>query len=267
MKRLLLIGFSIGLQSVVHGSSNASSTSTAPTVIEGPQLTNFDAELKKLFPGTTRVSQRTFLPRTSGGTTFTGLVGRLLGEATHSQLESIDVRRYIYEAYKGNELLGVAHGSEYQRGTQAKVRVDIFYDTYGVIKDMRLGGISDKILKKFHAGGNLEQFVGRSPEDFEIKRNRRGRVSKKGDFLTAHKAPGDSEARQVFESILRTVRYNAAFMDVAFFITKHPNLDNDSQKLRVNASNNGPEAYVSSSKVVENAEDGSLLLLNGNTGN
>ncbi len=260
MKRLVLI---IGLQAVVgQASSNAQSASSQYTFSDGPKLNNYESELKKLFPTANRVVERTFLPRTSGGTTFTGLVGRLLGEATHSQLESIDVRRYIYEAYKDGELLGVAHGSEYQRGSNPKVRVDIFYDTNGIIKDMRLTGVPDAILKKFHAANTLAQFIGRTPEDFEIKRNRRGRVSKKGDFLTSYKSPGDSQARVYFDSILRSVRYNAAFMDVAFFITQHPNLDNDSRKLRVRASNNGPEAYVSSSKVVENQEDGSLLLLN-----
>jgi hypothetical protein len=192
-------------------------------------------------------------------------VARLLGEATHSEHESIDTRRYIYEAYRGSDLLGVAHGSVYQRGNGPKVRVEIFYDTNGIIKDMRLTGVSDDVLKKLHAGGQLAQFMGRSPEDFEIKRNRRGRISKKGDFLATQKFPGDAKARAHYEAIVRSVRYNAAFMDVAFFITKHPNLDNDSEKLRVRASANGPEAYVSSSKVVENQEDGSMLLLNGNT--
>jgi hypothetical protein len=265
MKRLLLIGLSFGLQVVLgQASSNAQSTTKQTNISEGPQLQNYDAELKKLFPSVTRVVERPFLPRTSGGTTFTGLVARLLGEATHSQLEAIDVRRYIYEAYNGTELVGVAHGSEYQRRDGPRVRVDIFYDTNGVIRDMRLGGIPDGVLKKLHASGTLRQFVGRVPEDFEIRRNRRGSIAKRGDFLTSHKNPGDAESRKYFELIVRSVRYNAAFMDVAFFITKHPNLDNDSRKLRVRASSSGPEAYVSSAKVIENSEDGSLLLLNGN---
>jgi len=266
MKRLLAIG--LGLQVVIgQASVSAQSAKPAPTVTEGPQLKNYETELKKIFPEATRFAERPFLPRSSGGTTFTGLVARLLGEGTHSLHESIDTRRYMYEAYKGDELLGVAHGSTYQRGNGPLVTAEVFYDTFGVIKDIRLTGVSDGVLKSLHSGGHLAQFIGRKPEDFEIKRNRRGRVAHKGDFLASHKAPKGGDARDVYDAIVRTVRYNAAFMDVAFFITQHPNLDNDSQKLRVRASQNGPEAYVSSSKVIENREDGSMILLNGNAGN
>lgn len=269
MKRLLLITLGLGglaLTAKANLSSAAKKTASPFPSSEGPRLTNYEAELKRLFPSTTRVTERPFLPRTSGGTTFTGLVNRLLGEATHSEHESIDLRRFIYEAYKGNELLGLAHSSEYESKSHPRVRVDIFYDTNGVIKDMKIGGVPDSLLKKLHSEGHLAQFVGRTPEDFEIKRNRRGRISKTGDFLTSYKRPG-GEVQKYFESLLRSVRYNAAFMDVAFFITQHPNLDRDSRRLRVVASENGPEAYVSSTTVVENLEDGSLLLKSGRNKN
>lgn len=265
MKRLLLIGMGLGVQIVAgQASSYAQGPDAKYSVTDGPRLKDYESELKKLFPGADKVVERPFLPRTSGGTTFTGLVNRLLGEGSHSALESIDLRRYIYEAYKGDTLLGVAHGSEYENGSHPKVRVDVYYDTDGVIKDMRLSGVPDDVLKKFHSERYLEQFIGRKVEDFEIKRNRRGKISKTGDFLAAYRSPSrDSDAGKFFASLIRSVRYNAAFMDVAFFITKHPNLDNASRRVRVRASSGGPEAYVSSSRVVENAEDGSMILMNG----
>lgn len=256
-----------GFFTFAHASQNpevsASKRVSQYPVVDGPRLSNFETELKRLFPNANKVIEREFLPRTSGGTTFTGLVNRLLGEATHSEHESIDVKRYIYEAYKDEELLGVAHSSEYENKHQPKVRVDIFYDTDGIIKDMKIGGVPESVLKKFHSEGLLAQFVGRTPEDFEIKRNRRGKISKKGDFLSSYKKPSSGESAKFFDSLVRSVRFNAAFMDVAFFITQHPNLDNNSRRLRVAVAKGGPEAYVSSTRVIENPEDGSLILSDG----
>lgn len=264
MKRLVLVTLGISLFGGFARAAGDASKANAPyPVFEGPRLANFQTELKRLFPRADKVIERPFLPRTSGGTTFTGLVNRLLGESTHSELESIDLRRYIYEAYKGDQLLGVAHSSEYENKDRPKVRVDVFYDTEGVIRDMKIGGIPENVLKEFHAKGYLSQFVGHKPEDFEIKRNRRGHISKTGNFLSAYKKPVSAELKKFFDSLVRTVRYNAAFMDVAFFITQHPNLDNDSQRLRVMAAKNGPEGYVSSTRVIENPTDGSMLLMDG----
>jgi len=247
----------------LQATSRSSDKKPGIEVTDGPKISNYESVVKSVFSDAKKIEETAFLPRTSGGSTFVGLVRRLLGEITHREYESIDMQRYIYKAFdRDGELLGVVHASEFESGINPKVRVDIFYDTNGVVKDLKLEGVPNDVLSSLHKDGSLAQFLNATPEDFEIKRNRRGRISKKGEFLRKQKFPPSKRVRKYYESIVRAVRFNAAFMDVSFFITQHPNLDKNSRQVRVNLSQGGPEAYVSSAKIIKHAKDDSVLLMN-----
>lgn len=80
-------------------------------VVDGPRLTNYQQELKHIYPTADRIEEYSFLPREWGGLTLMGLIGRLVGDRAQKPFETIDTRRYIYRAYKGDNALGVSHGS------------------------------------------------------------------------------------------------------------------------------------------------------------
>jgi hypothetical protein len=84
----------------------------------------------------------------------------------------------------------------------------------------------------------------------------------KGAFLARAKRPKSQEARTAFEKVLRSVRFSAAFMDVAYFITQHPDqADKPTQEfpegiqLTSGTPTTGPEAFVDK-KNIANPIDG-----------
>ena len=110
---------------------------------------------------------------------------------------------------------------------------------------------SEAIQKEFQAQGILDQFVGKNPENFEVVLGRKGRVKSRAAFLSQAKRPHSAEGRAYFEKLMRSLRFNTAFMDVAYFITQHPDLadktsdSGSSVQLKASAMPlSGPEAYA-----------------------
>jgi hypothetical protein len=219
-------------------------------VNDGPRLKDFGAQLKMLFPESTTQKEIDFLPLTYGGTTFIGLLTRLFGEGVDRSREGLKTRRYIYQALKGDEPVGVAHGSDFILGSN-KVDVFVFYTAGGTIKEVRVNGLPSSVEDTLKKGGFLTQFIGHTTAEFEIIRGKRGRIRSRGAFLSLVKKPTDAQSRPYFEKLYRSVRYNCAFMDVAFFITRHPDLADKSNQafpseveVSSGKSSTGPEAFV-----------------------
>lgn len=203
-----------------------SSQAESPSVVEGTRLQNYQQELKIVFPEATRIEEYTFLPREWGGITLMGLIGRLVGSRAKKPYEAIDTRRYLYRAFKGNEVLGVVHGSSIQATSQT---IDIFayYDAQGNVKDIRIDKAPASVLSKLSSGGYLKQFLNRPAGDFSVTIGRRARVVSWGKFSAEAKRPRDKEARAYYNAILRSMRFNTAFVEIAYFIGQNSIAKND----------------------------------------
>lgn len=241
-------------QMVLEGSRNARSTDPGlvpdPDVTNGPRLDNFRDEMMSRFPGATRISEESLLPQTAGGTTFMGLIGRLLGEGIDRQHEGLKTRRFIYAAERNNQPMGFAHGARFEWGGR-NIDVFVFYTAGASITDLKVINLPERISENFQKNKSLEQFIGQSTHDFEVRRGRRGRIISRGAFLSNARRPPESDARAYFERVLRSVRFNAAFMDVAMFITQHPDLAEkpvqefpEEAEVRSGKSASGPEAFI-----------------------
>ncbi|MBP7843431.1 MAG: hypothetical protein KA116_01330 [Proteobacteria bacterium] len=213
---------------------------------EGPRLGDYKSELRLYYKGGNYFEEAAILPTKSGGTTFTGLIVRLLGDRLDDQTEGLKVKRYMYHILKDKKHLGVAHGSSFEyEGKLANVFV--FYDLNRSIQNIKVENLPDDVLAELSKGPYLEQFKGRKVEDFEKQSVRQGRGRRKqtswrmGEFFSDAQKPNSAKARKAWDGIFRSVRYNAAFMDVAFFITKHPDLDEESEKINSNEAISGPE--------------------------
>ncbi len=253
--------FGILAVSTLLGSANAQANSKTPAAEEvsdlsrtsasaGPRLRNPGATLKAIYPSMTRSTEQSFLPAQNGGSTFGGLVGRLLGEAPKREFEGLDVRRHLYHVFAGDRKVGVAHGSTVDvQGLDLDVFV--FYDPTGKILDVRLENMPGADANKLAEA--LVQFRGRDATDFEVIRGRRGRIVSRGAFLSHARRPADSRVQPAFERVLRAVRFNAAFMDVAYFIKEHPDLADDN-RIAMTEAVSGPEAFIRSREVAANQE-------------
>jgi hypothetical protein len=219
-------------------------------IIEGPQLPHYSEELKKIFPSADSFKISDVLPLQAGGTSFVGLVARLLGEGPDRTLEGLHTRRYIYIALEKDKAVGVAHGSTINVGASS-VDVFVYYSAGGTIRQVQLLRASDTLMRELTSGGYLKQFEGFTTEDFEMIRGRRHRIKSKGAFFAKVHKPGSGALRNSFDKIIRAVRFNAAFMDVAYFITQHPDMADqpleefpDEVKVTTGVPLSGPEAFA-----------------------
>lgn len=214
--------------------------------VKVPQVADL---LRTHFPKMTKVEEISFLPWNQGGTSFTGLVTRLLGAGLDPEFEGLRARRYFYIAYEGKIPLGVAHASSDTVGPH-QIDTSVIYTAGGTVVDVIVHGLPKSVENDFEKSKILNQFLNRSTEDFEVILGRKGRIRSKGAMFKALKYPPSSESRNYFEKIFRSLRFNTAFMDVAFFITQHPDLadktsdDGTEEVAGTEASEESPESFV-----------------------
>jgi hypothetical protein len=237
------------------------------TINDGPRLVQAQDALKKVYPSMTNFKEEIHLPLERGGSSFMGLVSRLLGEAPSREHEGLRTRRYLYHVFENNRSLGSAHGSMALMGSERKP-VFVFFDPEGIILHIRVDELAPEVQSTLERGDFLKQFIGRSTEDFELIRGRRGRVQSRGDMLSQTRKPSSGPARAAVEGILRSLRFNSAFMDVAHFITQHPDLaDRASQdfpsavQVTTQPPNSGPEAFARTQVAGGNPLEGRPFLL------
>ena len=125
-------------------------------------------------------------------------------------------------------------------------------DVDGTVRDLKVVGLPDPQLKALNDGKYLEQFKGHATEDFEVTIGKKGRIKSRGIFYSHVRYPGPTPLRKTFERIVRSMRYNASFMDVAFFITQHPDLAAEDRLAKIEPVS-GPEAFIKNRKA--EAED------------
>ncbi len=219
-------------------------------VISGYEIPNLKNRMASIFPQATYSKKSDLLPSNFGGTSFTGLVARLLGEGLNKQFEGLNTKQIIYYGIEKDQTVGLAHAATSEFAGQL-LHTIVFYTPGGTVKKVEVDGINEKIQSEFKADNILDQFAGYPTEDFEVIRGRKGKIVSRGTFLSKVKRPKSSEGRQIFEKVLRSVRYSAAFMDVAYFITQHPDqADKPTQEFPegielTNATpTSGPEAFV-----------------------
>ena len=242
---------------------------TDADVIEAARLPDFKNTMKGLFPESLDVREAPLLPLEYGGSTFTGLVARLLGETASREFEGLRTRRFIYYANgKNNVPVGLGHGSSVD-GHGKNIDVFVFYTAGGTIKQLQVTGVPAGIMKQLVDGGYLSQFNGRSLSEFEVIRGKKGRIKSKGIFLRTAREP-KSDARFYFDKIMRAVRYNTAFMGVAYFITQHPDMADknahefpEEVEITKGQATSGPEAFIRSKKISGSAVDGKITMQHG----
>lgn len=234
---------------LILGCLNFSGSIVASQLItmDGPRILDYKKLLVSYYKEGNRFEEQEFVPALSGGTTFSGLVVRLLGERLDDKLEGLNTKRFLYHAYKDKKPVGIAHGSSFYIDNQP-ANLFIFYNLDGSIQDIKVENVPEAILIALNQGSFIDQFKGRKVEDFEKQSimekkhgHRRVKSWRLGEFFSEAKKPSSGKVRQVWDSIFRSVRFNAAFMDVAFFITKHPDLDEESEKINSNLAISGPE--------------------------
>lgn len=239
VRRLLVWGTALSL---IGATAHAAPTSAPDRAVrDGARLKDADTALKRVFPGTTAIREQTLLPLDSGGTSLMGLIVRLFGERPDGEFEGISTKRFVYHAMSNDQKIGLAHGSSVQV-EGATIDVFIYYAPDGTVREVQVEGLPEPIFASLRDGKYLDQFRGHSPEDFEVTIGKKGRIKARGSFYNEVRRPG-GVARTAFEKIFRAVRYNAAFMDVAYFITQHPDLA-DEQKISPIQVTSGPEAFV-----------------------
>jgi hypothetical protein len=214
--------FSFSISAFAQSAEAPTATATeALRVVNGPRMGGYEKELRKIYPDASKVEEYSFLPREWGGISLMGLIGRLVGDRAHREFESINTRRYIYRAYQGKNVIGVAHGSTTD-APQSQMDVFVFYNPDTSIRDVRVDRVPGTILSRLEEGGYLKQFLNRPAEDFTVQIGRRGRITDWGAFVRQARRPADKETSGYFNSIMRTVRFNAAFVEVGYFIGQHP---------------------------------------------
>jgi hypothetical protein len=211
---LMILAQSVNAQSV---SENVRTNE----IKEGTRLTSKE-QLREVFPDATKIEEYAYVPKQWGGISLMGLISRLMGDRTNKVYEGIDTKRYLYRAFKESDVLGIAHGSTTEWQSSNPFDVFVYYDATSRIKDVRLQRLPENVVGKLSSGGFLQQFVDRDTNAFSVSLGRRGRVKDWGEFAHTQKRPSESELRTLWEKIVRSVRFNAAFVEVAYFISQHP---------------------------------------------
>jgi hypothetical protein len=218
---------------------------------EGYRIKNFQEVLKKVYVDANRFEELKVDPSKSGGSTLMGLISRLMGSAPNSTFEGMGVQRYIYSAYKGQNFLGVSHGSSVE-AEGALINVVVHYDADANVKGVEILDTPEEVAAAIKSHKFLDQFKGYATEDFQIKyqKQRRRVISHQGRALKELKAPSSGVVKNYFDRILRSVRYNVAFVDVAYFISRLPMMDTQSRRISsVTMGSGSPEAMVKSAKM------------------
>lgn len=222
--------------------------------LQGSRVPDFKNTLKALYPELSSFEERAFYPLHSGGTTLMGLVSRLLGEAPRSEFEGLRTQRYFYMLKDANNRVQkIVHGSAF---THDNNTYDVFvaYTPNGVIEKIWAPQFPEKVHGEFEGKGIWAQFNGKSGDDFEVQRkkvSRRKSITIRPALLASAKRPASNEGRALFEKTLRSLRFNVSFMDVAYFITQHPDLADQSDEgfpenvaVTTGTPLSGPEAFV-----------------------
>ena len=197
---------------------------------QGTRLPNYDKELRRVYPDASKIEEYSFVPAQWGGISLMGLIGRLVGDRA-SPFESINTRRYLYRAYKGDDVLGVTHGSS-THSDVGPMDLFVYYNPDSSVRDVRLDRAPTAVVKQLADGGYLKQFINRPAEDFTVTIGKRGRVKDWGNFSREVRRPKDKELNDYFTRIVRSMRFNAAFVEIAYFIGQHPKTEDQSAKLQ-----------------------------------
>jgi hypothetical protein len=187
----------------------------------GTRLDNYERELRRVYPQASKIEEYSFIPNQWGGISLMGLIGRLVGDRAAAPFETINTRRYIYRAYKGTDVLGVTHGSSTQ-SSAGPIDLFVYYNPDSSVRDVRIDRAPSSVVSQLSTGGYLQQFINRPAEDFTVTIGRRGRVVDWGNFQRQARRPKEKELANYFDRIVRSMRFNAAFVEVAYFIGQHP---------------------------------------------
>ena len=224
---------------------------------EGYRIKNFQDVLKKVYVDANRFEETKIDPTKSGGSTLMGLISRLMGSTPNSTFEGMGVQRYIYSAFKGQNLLGVSHGSSVD-ADGVLINVVVHYDADANVKGVEILDAPEEVAAAVKSHKFLDQFKGYATEDFQVKyeKHRRRLISHQGRALKEIKTPSTGIVKNYFDRILRSVRYNVAFVDVAYFISRLPMMDTQSRRISsVSMGSGSPEAMVKSAKMTSPSGD------------
>lgn len=194
----------------------------AKAIVDGTRLKNYESELRRVYPKATRVEEYSFVPVKWGGISLMGLIGRLVGSRAEP-FESINTRRFIYRAYQGDKVVGISHGSSIATNIpNEEMDLYVYYNPDTSVRDVRVDRVPASVIDNLSKGGYLQQFLNRPTEDFTVTIGRRGRVHDWGAFSKEARRPKEKSLAGYFDKILRSMRYNAAVVEVAYFIGQHP---------------------------------------------
>jgi preprotein translocase subunit Sss1 len=197
---------------------------------QGTRLANYEKELRRVYPEASKIEEYSFVPAQWGGISLMGLIGRLVGDRA-SPFETINTRRYLYRAYKGDDVLGVTHGSSTQSDV-GPMDLYVYYNSDSSVRDVRLDRAPTAVVQQLSEGGYLKQFINRPAEDFTVTIGKKGRVKDWGNFSREARRPKDKELSGYFDRIVRSMRFNAAFVEVAYFVGQHPKTEEQTAKLQ-----------------------------------
>lgn len=213
---------------------------------EGIRIPSYEKALRDVHVDATRFEELKVDPSKSGGSTLMGLIGRLMGGAPNSEFEGLGVNRYLYTAYKGDVLLGVSHGSSIEVDGKP-IHIFVHYDSSTNLKAVEVKNAPSNVLATLKDGNYLKQLTGYATEDFQTtwEKKRRRLISHRGRAFNEMKYPHESNAKNYFEKIVRSLKYNVAFVDIAYFISRLPMMDLQSRRISSVAKGAGsPEAMV-----------------------
>lgn len=210
------------------------------------RITDYKTSLKDVHLDATKFEEIKIDPNESGGSTLMGLVGRMMGTAPNSRFEGKGINRYIYTALKDRELIGVTHGSTIEVGGKP-IHIIVHYDSNANLKSVDVKEAPQEVMAALKNGNYLNQLKGFATEDFQTKyeRVRRRTVAHKARALKELKYPNSGTTRDYFDKIVRSLKYNVAFVDIAYFISKLPMMDLQSRRISSIARGaSSPESMV-----------------------